>query len=326
MDKFIAGLMIIVGTLHFSCPPKEEHQKAVDEKLSELVDERLAEDPETALVAALGIGFVNGLVNEAVKVNSYKNWWIFSTAKIGDATTFGILNHVFIIDKSSKKTQTTSPQTASPEKANKYKGKRKDICNFIDEQDGCRIAAITKKTGDVAISKNNAYICTGAYPRGLGKALEEINSARHRISDVCLTDAGNYVVLFGRNGYRGNGLPMRMSDVLTEYNNNNEKLYCAALNDAGDWVVVSDKHYNASSAEFVDWLKSGQSKYGQLRYVAITNDARIAIFEHGHLATGNCPKDLLAAFDKSGFHPEVVKIARDSWFFADKTGKHRYSM
>ena len=104
--KFILKLgfiLVLIVVLSYFCPTKEDHQKAVDEKVSELVTERLAEDPETALVAALGIGFVNGLVNEAgmqlFRVHSYKNRWIFSTAKIGDVRTFGILGNVFIIKR-----------------------------------------------------------------------------------------------------------------------------------------------------------------------------------------------------------------------------------
>ncbi|MBO7482734.1 MAG: hypothetical protein J6U17_02455 [Kiritimatiellae bacterium] len=118
-----------------------------------------------------------------------------------------------------------------------------------------------------------------------------------------------------------------MYDKLVQYHDNYEEIYCAALNDAGNWIVISDKHYSASTTELLNWLRDGELKYGELQYVAITNDARIAVFEHGYLANGNYPKDLWEALDKPGFHPKVIKMAGSSWFFADATGKkYRYTM
>jgi len=214
---------------------------------------------------------------------------------------------------------------APPAKTSKYSGKRKYIKEFIDEHDGCRIAAITKKGGDIAISGNNAYICTGAYPRGLEKALHKINDSCHKINDVCLTEAGKWVVIYGGNGCMQENIPQKMYNAIKAYHDDREEIYCAAFNDAGDWVVISDKHYSVSSPELMNWLKDGQCKYGNLQYVTITDDARMAIFEHGYLALGNYPKDLWEALGKN-FKAKVVKMAGTSWFIANETGRHNYSM
>lgn len=331
MEKFISGLAVILVILYFTCPTEEDHQKAVDDKVSEFLEKGVSENPDSALGAALYMGILGAAANEVgirpFGVHGYKNWWIFSTAKIENDTTFGILDHVFIIDKSPKKKQATRHQSVSPAKASKYQGKRKDIYEFIDEQEGCRIAAITKKAGNVAISGNNAYICTGAYPRGLGTALEEINAARHRITDVCLTEKGRYVVLYGRNGISRSNIPQAMDNVLVRYNEDNEELCCAALNDVGDWVVISDRHFTCSSTEIKNWLTKTIDECGALLYVTLTDDAKIAVFERGYSYMGSYPEYLRETIRKSSFNPKVIKMAGDSWFFADATGSvYRYSM
>lgn len=330
MEKIISGMAVILVILFFTCPTEEDHQKAVDDKVSEFFEKGLSENPDSALGAALYMGILGAAANEVgirpFEVHGYKNWWILSTAKIENDTTFGILDHVFIIDNSSKK-KTVSPQSASPAKTSKYSGKRKYIKEFIDEHDGCRIATITKKAGDVAISGNNAYICTGAYPRGLGKALHEINDACHKINDVCLTEAGKWVVIYGGNGIRKNGIPDAMYDALVKFHDNGEEIYCASLNDVGDWVVISDKNYKTSSVKLMDWLSNVQREYGKLLYVSLTDDAKIAVFDGGYSYVGNYPKDMREAIKRSDFNPKVVKMAGDSWFFADETGRNvDYSM
>ena len=330
MEKFLSGLAVIAVILFFTCPTEEDHQKAVDDKVSEFFEKGLSENPDSALGAALYMGILGAAANEVgirpFRVHGYKNWWIFSTAKIENDTTFGILAHVFIIDKQSKKKQTARPQSGSPARTSKYQGKRKDIKEFIDEQDGCRIAVITEKGGDVAICGQDGYCCTPSCPSGLKKALKEINGTGVRITDVCLTDAGRYVVLFGRNGFSTSvDIPQGMYDALKRYRTNNEALLHAALNDSGEWVVVSDKHYSASRA-LMDWLKNRPQEYGDVEYVALTDNGRIALCEKGVMADGIYSKVLWEAMGAANFNIKVVKMAGDSWFFVPEKGGYKYSM
>ena len=343
MEKIISGIAVIVAILFFTCPTEEDHQKAVDDKVSEFFEKGISENPDSALGAALYMGILGAAANEVgirlFGIHDYKNWWIFSTAKIENYTTFGILDHVFIIDNSSKKktaspqsaspaktSKTASPQTASPAKKSKYSGKRKDIKEFIDEQDGCRIAAITEKGGDVAICGQAGFCCTPSCPSGLKNSLEEINGAGVRITDVCLTDAGRYVVLFGKNSFFTSAdIPRSMYDALVRFKTNNEALLHAALNDSGEWVVVSDKHYIASKA-LMDWLKDCVQEYGDVKYVALTDTGKIASFEKGVKASGIYSTVLWEAMRKANFDIKVIKMAGDSWFFFSSKGGYSYYM
>ena len=66
---------------------------------------------------------------------------------------------------------------------------------------------------------------------------------------------------------------------------------------------------------------------GALLYVTLTDDAKIAVFERGYSYMGSYPEYLRETIRKSSFNPKVIKMAGDSWFFADATGSvYRYSM
>ena len=102
MGKIVGGIVVIL-VMYFTCPTQEDHRKAVADKVSEFLERRaseecfergFSEDPGVPLY----MGMLRVVAYESVEVHDYKNWWIFSTAKIKNKTTFGIFDHVFIID------------------------------------------------------------------------------------------------------------------------------------------------------------------------------------------------------------------------------------
>ena len=210
---------------------------------------------------------------------------------------------------------------------NEYQGKRGYIRKFIDEREECRIVAITKEGGNVAVvGKNTSAVC-GTYPNKLWDALKEISNAGHRITDVCLTDKGKWVVLFGKNGYRSDGLPEQMCNWLSRFHDDKEALLSATVNDRGDWAVISDKHFISSSTKIQNRLNEGMAECGNPLSVSITDDAGVAVFERGYYWWGNYTKDLRESIKKSDFKPSVIRMAGDSWFYANESGKYYwYSM
>ena len=205
-----------------------------------------------------------------------------------------------------------------------HTGARKDLKEFIAKHDACRIVAITKtkKGGDVAIVGDNGYAYTAKCPSGLKKALKEIRDEGHRITDVCLTDKGKWVVLFGKNGWRSDGLPEDMLNKMSKFHDDKEALLSATINDNGDWVVVSDKHFSSSSTEIQNWLAETMKEYGELLSVSLTDDAQVAVFELGYSYRGNYPRDMRESIKKSNFYVRIIRMAGTSWFFADETGAH----
>ena len=246
------------------------------------------------------------------------------------SNVFGLLGIACIIFafKSCSSDNSNNPDSSpAPVAKKEYKG-REYIRECITKWDSCRLVAITKNGGNVAIAGQNSCAVCGAYPNKLWDALKEISNDNHMITDVCLTDKGKWVVLFGKNenAWRSDGLPLEMLDKMWEFDRNNEKLLSVTVNDKDEWVVVSDKHFSSSSTEIQNWLVETMKEYGNLHSVTITDDARVAIFEKGRSWHGNYPEDLREATKKSTFHPYIIRMAGNSWFFADEIGRYRYSM
>ena len=123
------------------------------------------------------------------------------------------------------------------------------------------------------------------------------------------------------------GIPADMERSLRTYNANDEKIYSATFNDAGDWITVSDKHYTCSATWLKAWLAGGAEKYGILRAAAVSTDAAVACFDGGYLFFGNVPEDLKDALREADFDVRIIKIAGSAWFFASEYGySYRASM
>ncbi len=76
----------------------------------------------------------------------------------------------------------------------------------------------------------------------------------------------------------------------------------------------------------MDWIEERPKKYGNIEYVALTDNGRIALYEEGVMAAGVYSSVLWEALRKANFDIRVVKMAGNSWFFATRKGGWQYSM
>ncbi|MBO7445651.1 MAG: hypothetical protein J6T86_04500 [Bacteroidales bacterium] len=202
---------------------------------------------------------------------------------------------------------------------------REYIRSQIKAKGECRNVAITQRNGDLMLYGKNGWASTGC-PKSLTDALDELNDEKQYIDDVQLTEAGRWLILYGNNGFRWNDIPYSLERKIREYNSDNEVITSVTFNDAGDWIVISKNYYTASDYRIQAWLKEGNEEYGQLWAACITEDACVAVFETGYLFLGDVPTSLKKALEETRLNVFRLKIAGDSWFFADFSGNYRYNM
>lgn len=90
--------------LVFTCPNKQDHEEAITYVVSSLINEKIDED-ETDALALFGslylTKFVEQFLESRLRVNNY---FLFSVGEVNykgktQNVSFGILNHVYTIDK-----------------------------------------------------------------------------------------------------------------------------------------------------------------------------------------------------------------------------------
>lgn len=202
---------------------------------------------------------------------------------------------------------------------------REYIRNAISGWGKCRNVAITKTNGDLALYGSNGYASTGL-PYSLSTALDELREDNVFIDDVQLTDNGSWLILYGNNGFRWNNIPYSLEQKIRQFNNDNEIVYSVTFNDAGDWIVISKDYYSSSDSRINAWLKEGSDEYGQLWAACITDDALVAVYSGGYRFLGEIPYSLKKALQETNLDVFRLKIAGNSWFFADKNSNYNYSM
>lgn len=197
---------------------------------------------------------------------------------------------------------------------------RTKIKQQIQQWGCCRNVAITLTAGNVALNWTNAYVCEGC-PAGLVKALDELNEKGEFIDDVQLTEAGNWLVLYGDNGFRWNNIPYSLEQKLREFNDRGEVVTSVSFNDIGDWVVISKEHISASSQEASAWVAAGTERYGQAWSVHMTDDGMVVCYEDGYKVLGNVPQTVIDALANTNLDFCRVKFLPDgAYFIVDVSG------
>lgn len=202
---------------------------------------------------------------------------------------------------------------------------REYIRNYISQWGECHNVAITRTNGDVAIYGRNGGAWANV-PKKLDQALTELHDDDEAIKDVQLTEDGNWLVLYGDNGCRWSGIPYDLERKLREFNSDQEEITSVTFNDNGEWIVITTNYISASHQNIQDWLAEGLDMYGQLWAACITDDGLVAVFESGYRFFGNVPEELQQALRETSIDVYRIKIAGNSWFFADKYGSYKYRM
>lgn len=202
---------------------------------------------------------------------------------------------------------------------------RSFIREQIQKHGECRNVAITKTNGDLMLYGRNGYASSGC-PSSLTDALDRYNEEQELIDDVQLTENGNWLILIGNNGFKWNNIPYSLEKKLREYNEDEEIVLSVTFNDNGEWIIISKDHFSASNDEIREWLKRGNEKHGMLWTACLTDDAAVAVFENGYSFMGNVPESLKNALRETSKDVYRLKIAGNSWFFADSDGNYEYNM
>ena len=157
---------------------------------------------------------------------------------------------------------------------------------------------------------NRGYAYTGSTPSKLKKRIEEANSSNAEITDINITENGNYVIILGGSGYWTLGYPDAFLKKLEQYRTGDlrdDNILSACFNDRGEWVVITDKHYSYSNETIKNFILKAEELYEEVYYAYITNYGMIACCKYG-VYYKNIPSNLAEALKKLTFKPKVIKF------------------
>ena len=147
------------------------------------------------------------------------------------------------------------------------------ITEAINKWGKCRTGAITMYGAGVGVYGNSGYAYTGSTPSKLKKRIEEANSSNAEITDINITENGNYVIILGGSGYWTLGYPDAFLKKLEQYRTGDlrdDNILSACFNDRGEWVVITDKHYSYSNETIKNFILKAEELYEEVYYAYIT--------------------------------------------------------
>lgn len=189
----------------------------------------------------------------------------------------------------------------------------------------CRTVTITETNGDAMIFGNNGYGYDDI-PSGMGSRIEELNDGNVRITDLHLSENGNWIILYGTNGFTRRGLPSDLDDLLVDWNDRGYTILSASFDDDGHWIAVSKEKFATSDYRITQWVQDGANKYGSVLSACVSEGIAIVIYERGHQIMGKAPQGLVNAIKTCGFKVRIAKVTKSAWFISDGISAYRYYM
>lgn len=203
---------------------------------------------------------------------------------------------------------------------------RKFLRDQIEEWGQCKNVAMTLTGGDVALYKTNGWAAQGA-PVAMTNKFNELNGSDNLIDDIVLTESGSWLILWGNNGISSYGTPTGLYPKLKKWNDENEVITSVTFNDRGDWIAITKTKYSASSEKVMDYIREGESEFGEFWAAHLTNDGMVLCYERGYKFLGNVPDNLKQKLKDTKMNVFRIKFLSDgSYFIADFNGKYAYNM
>ncbi len=203
---------------------------------------------------------------------------------------------------------------------------RKDLRDKITSWGKCRTVAITKKSGDVAVYGTNGYSMINDCPYDFSSKLKEVHDGHYKISDVAISEAGSWLIVYGNCGLKWNGIPYSLESRLRDWNTKQYTIQSVTFNDKGQWIAKCNGYYSSSDTWIQDWIREGVNQYGSFKTACVTDDCMVLVFERGYKYRGSVPEGLKEALRTTTLKIAHIKIAGNSWFFSDENGSYRYNM
>lgn len=120
-------------------------------------------------------------------------------------------------------------------------------------------------------------------------------------------------------------IPETLAAAINKFLSWNDRIQCVSFNDLGEWMIVSDKHFEGSSKALTDDLITCNQKYGYIRTVSMTNSGYIIVAHEGFLKGGYVPEVVWNQISTNlGFEIKFARFTQNgSYLFSD--GSSAYS-
>lgn len=196
--------------------------------------------------------------------------------------------------------------------------------NSIKKWGECKTGSLTEKGVGIVIYGTNGYSFQ-ELPTNISSNIKEIHKDGKVIKDVALSGASWWIVVYGKNSWRG-VVPDKMQSRLEEYIREGDEIKSVSINENGDFTIVTDKHFAASNDSDMEFIRKAHDKFGFVHSACTTPMGIIVCCEMG-IYYGNIPKNIVERIKKLTFNPKIVKYTDSgTCLFTDGEKKNDYYM
>lgn len=197
----------------------------------------------------------------------------------------------------------------------------------LKEEKRAKTGALSSVGKGMFVYGTNGYY-QSYIPREFSDTLSAVNNRGKTIIDVAMSNNMKYYcVVYDKNKYFTNG-PVAFKNTLKEYSDANEEFLSVSVNDAGEFAVVTNKHYYCSNPSTRNFAEQIQKNHGYIYSINISNKG-VAICTADGVYFEKLPPEVYHAMTRAldfsnPFNIKVVKFT-DAGTCLVTDGKSQYT-
>ncbi len=189
----------------------------------------------------------------------------------------------------------------------------KGLADAVNKWGELRTGAILENGNGIVIYGGNGYKYMGFsadFSATFLEKLKKCHDEKEIIKDITVNSKGHYVIIYGNDYYRTDGLPESFLKKIKKSSDDDEDvIYSVSIDNSDNWAFVSKKFFCASNNDDYEFMREAKNKFGHIESVCITLKGIVVCCEKGVYFRGIPKKvvDKLIEFMDKGKIPKVIK-------------------
>lgn len=203
---------------------------------------------------------------------------------------------------------------------------RNQLRKAIKKWGECNNGSLSLEHGAVAIYGSNGYFCSSAVDDRISSKLKSINKSGGNITDVNITENGNFIIVYnsGKDWY--GVLPSALKSALDDYSYGTE-FKSISFNESGTYAITTSEGFQSNNSIYQAFYDDNKEDFGELLSVNICGDGAVFCYSDKTRYCGRIPDEVESAMRSFTNTAKFVKFNKHGdYLICSKYGSYAYSI
>lgn len=203
---------------------------------------------------------------------------------------------------------------------------RNQLRKAIKKWGECNNGSLSLEHGAVAVYGSNGYFCSSAVDDRISSKLKSINKSGGDITDVNITENGNFIIVYNSGKEWYGVLPSALKSALDDYSYGT-KFKSISFNESGTYAITTSDGFQSNNSVYQAFYDDNVGEFGELLSVNICGDGAVFCYSNKTRYCGRIPDEVETAINRFSNTARFVKFNKHGdYLICSKYGSYSYSI